>query len=77
MAFGGPALGVAFGLGCIILFKIFTRGTTLFITTVFVVAYVSFFTAEKFAEGKVSGLLSLVLLGIVMNVSAKDYMTNR
>lgn len=53
------------------------RGTTLFISMVVLLSYSVFLTAEVFLEAKVSGLLALVVSGIVMNVKAKDYMTNK
>lgn len=46
-------------------------------TMMILLSYTSFLTAEIFFEGKVSGLLSLVMAGIVMNSQAKNYMTNK
>lgn len=68
MAFGGPAVGLMFGIAALVLLKVLTRGTTLFITIVVLLAYTTFLVSEKFFEGKVSGLLALVVSGIVMNV---------
>lgn len=44
---------------------------------VVLVSYAVFITAEEFLDAKVSGLLALVVSGIVMNKKAKDYMTNK
>lgn len=77
MSLGGPLVGALFGLTTLLILKVFTRGTTLFISMVVLLAYSVFLTSEKFFEGKVSGLLALVVSGVIMNVQAKDYMTNK
>lgn len=76
MAFGGPAVGFAFSIGALIVLNLFTRGTTLFISILVLLSYSVFLFCEKFLEGKVSGILAILICGISMNLWAKDYMTN-
>lgn len=74
LSFGGLLLGIGMGLAAILCTMIFTRGKTLFISVLIMLAYLTFFIAEKFGLG-VSGLLALVAAGIMSNLVIKDYMT--
>lgn len=62
MAFGGPILGLLFGLASYLVTLIVVKDKTFFMTIILLSAYGVFFVAEKLELG-VSGLLALVALG--------------
>lgn len=47
LAIGGPALGLAFGIGAIILTHFMTKGKTYFMTIILLTSFSVFYTAEK------------------------------
>lgn len=71
LAIGGPALGLAWGIGALIITLFMTKGKTYFMTIILLSAFSVFYTAEKLDAG-VSGLLALVALGFFFSVFLKN-----
>lgn len=67
---GGPLLGVAFGFGMSYWIKRIIRDNVLSVTVTVIGAYLCFWVAE-FTFLKVSGILSIVTLGLYMSAVGK------
>lgn len=70
VAFGGPLLGIIIGIIISFWMKRIIRDPVLSINITFVGAYMCFYIAE-FTSVKVSGILSIVSLGLYMSAVGK------
>ena len=70
VAFGGPLLGLVIGFIMSFWMKRIIRDPVLSINITFVGAYLCFYLAE-FTSFKVSGILSIVVLGLYMSAVGK------
>lgn len=73
LSFGGIGLGIAFGMGIVLLLQFLKKGMTLFLHILILSSYSVFFVAETLIE--VSGILAIVGCGLVMNRYMKNQMT--
>lgn len=73
LAIGGPALGLAWGIGIFILCLFMKKGQSLFLHLIILGCYSVFWVAEKLIF--VSGLLAIVFCGIFLNTHMKNRMT--
>jgi hypothetical protein len=64
LAIAGPAIGIAVGLGLLILTRFLTRGTTLFFCYIIIGTYLTFILDER-TSVRGSGFLGLVGLGLI------------
>lgn len=70
LSIGGPALGILFGIVITIWLSRIVNNSLLETNLTVVVAYIAFYTAE-FTKLEVSGILSLVALGLYMTKVGK------
>ena len=70
IAFGGPLLGLVIGLIMSFWLKRIIRDSVLSVNITFIGAYLCFYIAE-FTFMKVSGILSIVTLGLYMSAVGK------
>jgi NhaP-type Na+/H+ or K+/H+ antiporter len=70
IAFGGPLLGIVVGVIMSYWLKKIIRDNVLSVNITFVGAYLCFYVAE-FTWVKVSGILSIVVLGLYMSAVGK------
>eukprot|EP00210_Caulerpa_lentillifera_P006651 g6354.t1 len=70
LAFGGPAIGILFGLAATFWIQYIYNDLLTEISLTLVSAYLTFYVAEDVAE--VSGVLAVVALGLFMGSFAKD-----
>lgn len=70
LAFGGPALGILWGIGGYIVSQFVRKGKTFFMSLILLSCYSIFYVAEKHLE--VSGLLGLVAMGFFYSVFLKN-----
>ena len=70
LTFGGPAVGILFGILAVIWLKFIVNNPVLETNLTIIIAYLAFYVSE-FTELKVSGILALVWLGLYMSRSGK------
>jgi NhaP-type Na+/H+ or K+/H+ antiporter len=68
---GGIAMGIAFGFACLLFLKFFKKNMLMFINMIFISSYSVFYVCEK-ENLNFSGLLSLVSLGLTLNMLMKE-----
>ena len=83
VALGGPAVGIAFGIGALCILIVIKNGwehtkennASNQTTLTFVIAYLSFFVGEQVCE--VSGVLACVVSGVVISGYGKSLLTEQ